>query len=168
MKYSIVLFPSKEVQEIANSYRKRYDPAYALVQPYIRLKEEFEAEDTQIATLSAQLEDIVRSTPAFSINFHRASTFHPTTNVIFLSFQNKEAVENLHAKILKYFGDHQEKFVFVPHLTIGRNLSESELKDVVDQLAMMKFDLPSEITELHLIKEEADGKWSIVKSFPLA
>ncbi|MED1663256.1 2'-5' RNA ligase family protein [Brevibacillus laterosporus] len=168
MKYSIVLFPSKEVQEIANSYRKRYDPAYALVQPYIRLKEAFEADDTQIATLSAQLEDIAKSTSSFSINFHRASTFHPTTNVIFLSFQNKEAVEDLHANILKNFGDHQEEFAFVPHLTIGRDLSESELKDVVDQLGMMKFDLPSEITSLYLMKEEVDGKWSIVRSFPLA
>ena len=30
MKYGIVAFPSKKVQDFANSYRKRYDPHYAL------------------------------------------------------------------------------------------------------------------------------------------
>ncbi|MFP3325996.1 hypothetical protein R0K05_23370, partial [Planococcus sp. SIMBA_160] len=26
MKYGVVIFPSKKLQDIANSYRKRYDP----------------------------------------------------------------------------------------------------------------------------------------------
>ena len=42
MYFGIATFPEKEVQDIANSYRKRYDPHYSLIPPHITLKEKFE------------------------------------------------------------------------------------------------------------------------------
>lgn len=43
MKYGIALFPSKKLQDLVNSYRKRYDTHYALVPPHVTLKTAFEA-----------------------------------------------------------------------------------------------------------------------------
>lgn len=34
MKYGIAIFPGKDLQDLANSLRKRYDPKYALI-PHI-------------------------------------------------------------------------------------------------------------------------------------
>ncbi len=38
MKYGIVAFPSKQLQDFANSYRKRYDSHYTKITPHITLK----------------------------------------------------------------------------------------------------------------------------------
>ena len=167
MTYSIVLFPNKEVQERANSYRKRYDPTYALIPPFIRLKESFTTDENELKKIKAHLQEVASNTSPFSLTFHRVSTFHPTTNVIFLSFQNKEIVENVHNKVLSCFNSHQEEFIFVPHLTIGRDLSDGELKDVVGRLSMMNINETSSFTQIHLIKQHDEGRWKIEQSFDL-
>ena len=40
MKFGVVIFPSKKLQDLANSYRKRYDPHYSLITPHLTLKED--------------------------------------------------------------------------------------------------------------------------------
>ena len=43
MKVGVVIFPSKKLQDLANSYRKRYDPHYALIPPHLTLKASFDS-----------------------------------------------------------------------------------------------------------------------------
>lgn len=167
MKYSIVIFPSSKVQEVANSYRKRYDPAYALIPPYIRLKESFQLEEAELPRLVAHLEQVASSTQSFSTRFHRVSSFHPTNNLIYLAIQNKEPFEQLHRKLLELDADHKESYAYVPHLTIGRELTDDELKDVTGQLGMKKFDLSTEVDRFHLIYQLEDGIWSVYQTFLL-
>ena len=166
MLYSIVVFPASKVQEVANSYRKRYDPAYALIPPYIRLKEPFELEESQLPDLVEYLEQVASSTNRFQARFHRVSSFHPTNNVIFLALQDKEPFHALHQKIVQRFPE-KETYAFVPHLTIGRDLSDDELRDVTGQLSMVKFDLTSEVDRFHLIYQLEDGIWSSYQTFLL-
>lgn len=167
MKYSIVVFPSNEAQEIANSYRKRYDHTYALIPPYIRLKEAFETDEANLAKLVSHLEDVASSTDSFTVHFHRVSSFHPTNNVIYLAVQNKEPFENLHKKIVEHGEKKEETYAYVPHMTIGRDLSDDELRDVTGQLSMAKIDISSEIDRFHLIYEQENGNWSVYKTFYL-
>ncbi|NGQ95429.1 hypothetical protein G3578_09705 [Brevibacillus sp. SYP-B805] len=167
MKYSIVVFPSSKVQEVANSYRKRYDPAYALIPPYIRLKETFELEEAKLPELVSHLEKVASSTDSFTTHFHRISSFHPTSNVIFFAIQNKEPYETLHKKIMEHCVNQQETYAYVPHLTIGRDLADDELKDVTSQLSMVKLDLSSEIDRFHLVYQLEDGIWSVYQTFLL-
>lgn len=167
MMYSIVIFPSSKVQEVANSYRKRYDSAYALIPPYIRLKEAFELDESKLPELVEHLEQVASSTKSFTARFHRISTFHPTTNVIYLALQDKEPFNELHQKIAKQCVSDKETYAFVPHLTIGRDLSDDELRDVMSQLSMAKIDLTSEIDRFHLIYQLEDGIWSVYQTFLL-
>jgi 2'-5' RNA ligase len=167
MKYSIVVFPSSKVQEVANSYRKRYDPTYALIPPFIRLKEAFDLDEAKLPELVAHLEQVASSTESFTATFHRVSSFHPTNNVIFLAIQNKEPFEQLHQRIMEYYVNHQETFAYVPHLTIGRDLTDDELRDVTSQLSMEKFNLRSDIDRFHLVYQLEDGIWSVYQTFLL-
>lgn len=167
MKYSVVVFPSSKVQEVANSYRKRYDPTYALIPPYIRLKEGFELEEQELPKLVSHLEKVAETTAAFSVRFHRVSTFHPTTNVIYFGIQDKEPFVALHQKIMEYFGSHKENYAYVPHLTIGRDLTDDELKDVVGQLSMAQIDLSTVVDRFHLVYQLEDGAWSVYQTFLL-
>lgn len=167
MMYSIVVFPSSKVQEVANSYRKRYDSAYALIPPYIRLKEGFELEESKLPELVSHLEQVASSTESFTAHFHRVSSFHPTTNVIYLALQNKEPFIALHQKIANQCVNEKETYAYVPHLTIGRDLSDDELRDLTGQMSMAKIDLTSEVDRFHLIYQLEDGIWSVYQTFLL-
>lgn len=167
MMYSIVVFPSSKVQEVANSYRKRYDSAYALIPPYIRLKEGFELEESKLPELVSHLEQVASSTESFTAHFHRVSSFHPTTNVIYLALQNKEPFIALHQKIANQCVNEKETYAYVPHLTIGRDLSDDELHDLTGQMSMAKIDLTSEVDRFHLIYQLEDGIWSVYQTFLL-
>ena len=46
MKFGVVIFPSKKLQDLVNSYRKRYDPHYALISPHLTLNA-FEANEEE-------------------------------------------------------------------------------------------------------------------------
>ena len=58
MKYGIVAFPSKKVQDFANSYRKRYDPHYALITPHMTVKGVFEANENEIKSIAEKVSEI--------------------------------------------------------------------------------------------------------------
>ncbi|MGO0062167.1 2'-5' RNA ligase family protein [Brevibacillus fluminis] len=167
MKYSVVIFPSSKVQEFANQYRKRYDSTYALIPPFIRLKEAFELDDAKLPELVEHLQQVAEHTDSFTAKFHRFSTFHPTNNVIYLGIQNKEAFEELHQQVIECCSSRPETYAFVPHLTIGRDFADDELKDVYGQLSMAKVDLETEIDRFHLIYQLEDGIWSVYQSFQL-
>lgn len=167
MKYSIVIFPSSHVQEVANSYRKRYDSHFALIPPFIRLIDTFELDESKLTGLVQSLQQAAEATEAFSVKFHRASTFHPTSNTLFLAIQNKEPFIHLHDIIVEYLGMKNQTYAYVPHLTIGRELTDDECKDIAGQLSMVKFDLDSEIDRFHLIYEAPDETWQVQHSFEL-
>lgn len=55
MKVGVAIFPSKKLQDIANSYRKRYDSQYALIPPHITLKAAFQSDDQQLPIIAEEL-----------------------------------------------------------------------------------------------------------------
>ena len=69
MKYGIVAFPSKKLQDLANTYRKRYDPHYAQITPHITLKDAFEADTSQINEISKKLSAIAAGRKGHALLF---------------------------------------------------------------------------------------------------
>ena len=55
MKYGIVLFPSKKLQDLMKLYRKRYDPSYAPIPPHLTVRDPFEATEQEIEQVVSQL-----------------------------------------------------------------------------------------------------------------
>ncbi len=165
MRFGIAIFPQKEVQDIANSFRKRYDPHYSLITPHITLKESFELEEKQVEPIVKQLEEIANTTPRFTIHFHKISTFYPTNNVIYLAIKNTEELNTLHKKLHQGFLKQEQKYSFVPHLTIGQDLSNDELHDVYSRLRMHKIDLNSIVDRFHLLYQLENKTWKNYHTF---
>lgn len=165
MKYGIAIFPQKHVQDLANSYRKRYDPHYALIPPHITLKEAFEMNDADLEKVVDHLEKVAKESQPFQIHFHKVSHFHPANNVIYLAVNNHEPIRTLHEKINSGILHHHHRFPFTPHLTIGQKMPTDELHDVYGSLRMRTFDLRSEVDRFHLLYQLENGSWSVYQSF---
>ncbi|SFT04501.1 2'-5' RNA ligase family protein [Marininema halotolerans] len=167
MKYGIAIFPEKKIQDIANSYRKRYDPHYALIPPHITLKEPFEFDESRLQDATQHLELVSRETAPFETLLHKVSTFHPTTNVLYLAVQENESILTLHEQVNSGELFHERSYQFIPHITIGQKLPADEIHDIYGRLRMVNVKLTIRVDRFHLLYQLENGSWTIYQTFLL-
>lgn len=167
MKYGIVIFPSKKLQDTANSYRKRYDPHYALIPPHITVKNIFEASDDEIKDITRELDAISKQINPFTLDVLKVSSFSPVNNVIYLKVDPNEELRNLHNALHSGYFAGEPEYAFVPHITIGQKLSSDEHSDVYGQLRMLKMDHEEQIDRIHLLYQLENGSWTVYETFRL-
>jgi 2'-5' RNA ligase len=165
MKYGIAIFPSKKIQDEANSYRKRYDPHYALIPPHITIKEAFEADDDVIDELIPELKRIANETNPFTIRINKVSSFVPVTNTIYLKVEPDEKLTALYEKLHTGKFPQNKKFAFVPHITIGQKLLDDEYSDIFGRLKMKSFQFEEEVDRFQLLYQLENGSWTVYESF---
>lgn len=167
MKYGIVAFPAKHIQDLANTYRKRYDPHYAHVTPHMTIKDPFEADTSQIEEISAKITEIAKTYAPLKIHASRISSFYPTTNAIYFRVEPTEQLISLQKDLQDQLQIGEPKFVFVPHITIAQKLSDSEHDDIYGQLRMTGVNETDTIDRLHLLYQLEDGSWTTYETFKL-
>jgi 2'-5' RNA ligase len=167
MKFGVVVFPSKKLQDLVNSYRKRYDPHYALISPHLTLMNGFEATEEEAIQFAAKLRKIAASHQPFLIKTSKISSFKPVNNVIYFKVDSTEELTKLHADINQDFIEQNQEYAFVPHITIGQQLSNDEHSDVYGSLRMTKLDHEETIDRFHLLYQLENGAWTVYETFRL-
>lgn len=165
MKYGITIFPSKEIQEAANAFRKRYDPAYSLVPPHIALKYSFPANNTLIKDLITELKIIANETEPFKIQINKVSTFAPVANAIYFKIEPNETLSKLNEKLHAGKFPKEQEHAFIPHITIAKDLVEQEYFDVYSSLKLKSFKFEDFIDRFHLSYKLDNGSWTIYETF---
>ncbi|MGM7680931.1 YjcG family protein [Cytobacillus sp. Hm23] len=165
MKYGIVLFPSKQLQDKANSYRKRYDPNYSLIPPHITLKASFESDDNDMKEMVEQLKDITEKVQPFNLHVYKFSSFSPVNNVIYLKVNPTPELLNLHEMLHSGLFADEPEYAFVPHITIGQKLSNDEHSDVFGRLKMTNVNFEEKIDRFHLLYQLDNGQWTVYETF---
>lgn len=168
MKYGIVAFPSKKLQDLANTYRKRYDPHFAHITPHMTLKDPFEADDTQISEISKKLHDIAQDFSPLTIHASRISSFFPITNAIYFRIEPTPQLANIYTTLQNELSIGTPKHVFVPHITIAQKISDAEHDDIFGQLRMIGVDEQDTIDRIHLLYQLEDGSWTTYETFRLS
>ncbi len=166
MKYGVVIFPSKKLQDLANSYRKRYDPHYSLITPHLTLKG-FEANEEEVVNFANKLRQIAEKHKEFPLKTVKISSFQPVNNVIYLKVEPTEELTKLYNEINQEFSVQNLEYAFVPHITIGQKLSNDEHSDVYGSLQMKRFDHEETIDRFHLLYQLENGSWTVYETFRL-
>ena len=168
MKYGIAIFPSKQLQDIANSYRKRYDKKYSLIPPHITLKSTFEASENEISSISDYVRQIAHQVEPFTIEITKAKSFHPANNTIYLKVEPTPELDELNKALNneKFFGGNSES-AYIPHLTIAQGISNDEHLDVLAQLSKLNISRQEKIDRIHLLYQLEDGYWTVYETFRL-
>ncbi|MGX6442216.1 YjcG family protein [Neobacillus sp. K501] len=167
MKFGVVIFPSKKLQDLANSYRKRYDPHYALITPHLTLKNAFEATEEEVKHYAEKLRQIAGNTNAFTLKTSKISSFQPVNNVIYFKVEPTEELAKLHNDINQEFSEQNMEYAFVPHITIGQKLSNDEHSDVYGSLRMKKINHEETIDRFHLLYQLDNDSWTVYETFRL-
>ncbi|MCK1992822.1 hypothetical protein GW626_05975 [Peribacillus muralis] len=168
MKYGVAIFPSKKLQDLANSYRKRYDTKYAFIPPHLTLKPTFEATDMEISTIAEQLKGIAQKCRPFTMNVTKVKSFQPVSNTIYFKVELSEGLQELHDALDdESFIKSETQYAFVPHITIAQDLSDNEHSDVLGQLSMLDISHEEEVKRIHLLYQLEDGAWTVYETFRL-
>lgn len=165
MKYGIVIFPSKPIQDEINSYRKRYDPHYALIPPHLTLKEAFETDDEKILELITELKHIANKMDPFTLNINKVSTFAPVTNTIYLKVEPLQELFDLSETMQTGKFPENQTYSYVPHITIAQKLSQDEYSDVYGSLQMKNIQLEDQVDRFHLLYQLENDVWNVYESF---
>lgn len=165
MKYGVAIFPSKEIQDEANSYRMRYDPHYALIPPHVTVKEPFEADSEELKDLVKELKTIAKETSPFPLRVLKVSSFFPVTNTIYLKVDPVKELMNLNDRL--HSGDlpKEQTFAFVPHITIAQKLSDDEFSDVFGSLKLQEFNMECTVDRFQLMYQLENGAWTVHETF---
>ncbi|QGQ44735.1 YjcG family protein [Metabacillus sediminilitoris] len=167
MKYGIALFPSKKLQDLVNSYRKRYDPNYALVPPHLTIKNAFEASEEEMKTISQELRHIAQEANPLKISIKKVSSFSPVNNVIYLKVEPTDELIDLHNKLHTGGLESKPEYSFVPHITLAQQLSDDEHSDVLHRLKMTDVSHEETIDRFHLLYQLENGSWTVYETFLL-
>lgn len=167
MKFGIVAFPSKELQDLANGYRKRYDPHYALITPHMTIKGVFDANDKEIEDVAKAIKKVTDKHSAFELSVSKVSTFAPITNAIYFKAEPTEELLSLHKDLNYNFFGSEPEYAFIPHITIAQKLSSGEHDDIIGQLKMIGVNHTETIDRLHLLYQLEDGSWTVYETFRL-
>jgi len=165
MRYGIAIFPSREIQNEANQYRKRYDSSYALIPPHLTLKDPFEMDENTLDEMIHQLKSIANETKPFPIQINKVSSFAPVTNTIYFKVEPTETLTTLHDQLHKDFFTDEQKHSFVPHITIAQELVSEEYSDVYNSLRMKKIHFEEEIDRFQLLYQLENGQWTVYETF---
>jgi 2'-5' RNA ligase len=167
MKYKIVIFPKKELQDFANSYRKRYDPHYALIPPHLTLKSPFETTEKEGKALADKLHPLAKTFNPFEINVSKFSSFKPVNNIIYLKVNPANELKELNKAIESFFITDKHDYSFVPHITIGQNLSSDEHSDIYGSLRMQNIHHIEVVDRFHLLYQLENQSWTVYETFRL-
>lgn len=165
MKCGIIIYPSKDIQEEVNNYRKRYDPEYALIQPHITLKTKFDADKKLLDILTDELSELTKNIVPFNINIKKVSSFQPVSNKIFFKIEPNEDLEALHSSLYEGVLPKEKFTTFAPHITIAQNLNTDEFSDIYTTLSMKNYNYTDTIDSLEIGYELDDGTWKSYKRF---
>ena len=167
MKYGVVAFPSKKLQDLANSYRKRYDPHYALITPHMTIKGVFEANDSEIEQLAKEISEVAKRYKPFKLKARGISSFMPVTNAIYFKVEPNQDLMDLHEALHTDALGTDKDYAFVPHITIAQKMTSGEHDDIYGQLKMQGVDHEETIDRLHLLYQLEDGSWTVYETFRL-
>ncbi|MEH7400594.1 YjcG family protein [Gottfriedia acidiceleris] len=167
MKCGVVIFPSNLVQDKANEYRKRFDPAYTLISPHVTVRSGFELSEDQLPNIISQLNEIASQIEPFELEINKVSSFAPVNNVIYLKVTPVEALKELHEKMHTGTFPEIKDYAFVPHITIGQQLQDAEFADILGQLRMIQFSYNEVVDNFKLVYQLENGAWEVYETFKL-
>lgn len=165
MKYGIVIFPSKNLQDMANSFRARYDSHYAQIPPHITLKESFET--TDVKELAIEIKKITKDINPFTLNVYKYSSFNPVSNTIYMGIKENEELLTIQKRLNSGYFTQEEKYQFIPHITIGQDLEDDEFHDVLGRLRMKTINHEEVCDRIQLLYQLDNGSWTVYETFLL-
>ena len=167
-RFAVAWFPDFPGIERIEAFRRRHDPAAALIPAHVTLVFPFGTALT-LLQLETHVRRVAGRWPPIAVTFRRAR-IEANEFVFLMVSRGAAAITALHDKLYtRSFAPHlRREFPYVPHITVARNPSfpalEAALAEASDALAGDYDDL---IRSLSLLSVARDGRIEILREIAL-
>jgi 2'-5' RNA ligase len=162
-----LIVPVPEAEAVVGGWRARFAPDAALGVPaHVTLLFPFHTVDQLDPTGRADLTALFSSTPSIRATFGAVGRF---PEVVYLAPEPRawfvRLTEALSGRfgLLPYGGIHDE---IVPHLTVAQHTDQTVLAEIGASVTQ-HLPIETEVREVWLMEEAADGKWGRTATFAL-
>lgn len=131
------------------------------------LRSSFELAEEKADQLVSHLRAIARESHPVVLKLTKYSSFAPVNNVIYIKAEPTEELKTLNEKLYTGVLAGEQEYAFVPHVTVGQNLSDDEHSDVLGQLKMQEVSHEEIIDRFHLLYQLENGSWTVYETFLL-
>lgn len=166
VKYAVVAFLPKHLNEIVTPFRERYDPDFNSVSSHITIVFPFDSNRPL-----EELADVVRAETqdqkTIRVQLDTIGDFYPSSPVIYWNVRQNAQLSELYFRLHASLGLPIPYKAYKPHVTLAREISQHRLIVVKEQIASY---LPVEhfyAGTVDLITPLVSGKWVSVRTFPL-
>ena len=153
---SALLIPSPEATEIDGLRRACGDGMLGRVDAHVTLVEPINVREESLGEIERIMRDAAAATPGpLTLTFGPALSFHPESPVLYLAVDGDlDELATLRAAMRVGPFAREAAWPFVPHVTIGTDLSEERLDAGVAALA--EFSTTVSLTHVQVLQEQRD------------
>lgn len=165
--YAVVIYLPAELEQIVARLRERFDPDYNLIAAHVTLVFPFETE-RPLTELTKVIHGATFDLDPLSIEVSSIDDFYPVSPIIFWKVKETPELHYLYKRLYAGLDLSLPHKRFLPHVTVGREISQHRLVLVKDEIAAY---LPNEAFTagtVDLVSPVAGHHWVSVRSFPLS
>jgi len=166
-RYAVVIYVPDRLERFVASLRERFDPDYDIVAAHITLVFPWESADP-MTDLTAVLADEVRQLSPMTVQLESVGDFYPETPIIYWRVNPNDDLTRLHRRLHARLDLPLPFKEFIPHVTVGKEISPHRVMMVKDQIATYLPQESFEVTAIDLISPLAGHRWVSVRTFPLS
>jgi 2'-5' RNA ligase len=164
--YAVVIYLPEEMEQTVAPLRERFDPDYNLIAAHVTLVFPFET-DRPLNELTRVIHGATFDMDPLAIELSSIDDFYPRSPIIFWKVKETPELHHLYKQLYAGLDLSLPHKRFLPHVTVGREISHHRLVLVKDEIAAY---LPNErfvATTVDLVSPVAGQHWVSVRSFPL-
>lgn len=172
-EFAIGLLPPPDISALVDEHRRRYDPLFGRTVPHITVKQPFQLVG-ELQRLQAALTRVCRDTSPFELVVDDVGCFrHHHVNVVYFAAVLAPPLRHFQRAVVLAtapFARHDypeyslrsEVDCYVPHITIGQELSEQQLDELLSRLATDRPRFRFTVESAVLARHHGEGHWRVV------
>lgn len=179
--YGLVASPPPELAErlrrLQASLKLAEPVAEPQPEPHLTLKMPFELRSS-LAEVDGQIAQVARCTAPIVVRLNGVGSFPgPYRSAIYADIAPNPRLQALHKALVRALEDVGEDVHsyaeeielgnYVPHITIATDVSDDQLPQLLAGMREQQVQGSFRLTALELRRRDTDGRWHIVRSFPL-
>ena len=155
------VLPPTEISETIDTWRKVYDPSYAVFAPHITLAYPPFVSQERWAAFSLALADCLAGFAPFKVVLAQVDRFEASPNILWLKPEDGGALTRIRRVLEKQFPAECPRlpFRFQPHLTIGQFDDLGALEEARAKVTLELKPLQFEVDRVHYVGLSPEGGW---------
>ena len=164
--YAVIVYLPQHLDAVVAPLREKYDPDFNIVSSHITVVYPFET-GLPLDRLTGLIKTQLARIDPITVELDSIGDFYPVSPCIYWEVKKNPKLNELHYSLYSCLGLPLLKKVYVPHVTVAKEISNHRLVLIKDRIAAYLASEKFDVNRVDLITPLGGQKWVSVGTFPL-